>query len=222
MTLKQNLEYVALSSLKVSPQNSRSESVGEQNQDWDDFKEDIKQNGILQPLLVRKDGETKGEYWVIDGRRRLFALQELNSNREGKPIPGAPAVHCEVVEVKEAIEELTLSSVGNLHRMDLTPLEWSEVIAKMKKMNLPQNEIAKRLHRSKSWVSQAKEGKPWSEHRKTTESRQLPQAREFEETECPICGGALKPSIQEGKIRLEAIGEEQRKKPRTGKGGKKK
>ncbi|SRR5712692_10414984 len=206
--LKQDLEYIGLGDLVVSEFNARASESTEEQATWEEFKADIKEKGLLQPLLVTKAKE--GGYEVLEGRRRFLALQEIYSNREGKLVEGAPAVPCEIVEVKEAIEKLILSTLGNFHRLDMSPGEYASVIAKLKKMGMNQAQIAKAFQKSTGWVSMVKEGKAWTEHKKTSSSP-VPQAREFKDTECPACGNVLGISLVDGDIVLEAKGHEDAK-----------
>jgi ParB/RepB/Spo0J family partition protein len=202
------LDYVQLDKLRSSSNNARTTEI--KDEAWDYFKESIKANGIIQPLLV-KGPDAEGFYDVLAGNRRLLAMQELYSNSSGKVKAGTPDVPCDVRTVTEASDELMLSSTENLHRLNLTPQEWAEVVAKFKKMGFDQTAIAKALHRSKGWVTMVKSGKSWSEHKSKSTSRQIPQVREFEEMDCPACGNALKPRLAEGKIELEVVGREKSK-----------
>ncbi|MGH7744378.1 MAG: ParB/RepB/Spo0J family partition protein [Candidatus Dormibacteria bacterium] len=221
----EGLEWVGLQDLTISPMNARAETYSEDETTWTEFKADIKEHGLIEPLVAVKNPEGDG-YQVLAGGRRLRALQEIYSNREGKLVAGAPSVPVHVLNVKEAVEQLTISSTENLHRQDMSPSEWAGVIAKLKKMGMNQAQIAKILHKTTAWVSMVKEGKPWVEHKKTSSSQPVPQAREFEDTECPSCGNVLGVSLQDGRIVLEAKGRESvdelERKRAAKKGGRKK
>jgi len=214
----EGLEWVGLQDLTISPMNARAEVYTEDETTWAEFKADIKEHGLIEPLVAVKNPEGDG-FQVLAGARRLRALQEIYSNREGKLVAGAPAVPVHVLNVKEAIQQLTISSTENLHRQDMSPAEWAGVIGKLKKMGLNQAQMAKTLGKTPAWVSMVKEGKAWTEHKKTSSSSAIPQAREFEDTECPACGNVLGVSLQDGKIVLEAKGKEDHEEEKAAKKG---
>ena len=112
---------------------------------WDEeqlgeLADSIRENGILQPILVRPAGEG---YEVIAGERRLRAAE----------IAGLSKVPALVRDAEDA-ELLELALVENIHRADLNPIEramaYQEFISKM---NLTQAEAAKRLGEDRSVVA---------------------------------------------------------------------
>jgi len=84
--------------------------------DWDSFLEDIRANGIRDPLKITTD------FQIVCGHQRYRAAIEL----------GIPAVPFDMVDIQnpEDIEELLV--VDNLHRRHLTPLQKAKLAATLK------------------------------------------------------------------------------------------
>lgn len=76
--------------------------------------------GILQPLLVT-DGPKSGQYYVIDGHRRLASAKAA----------GLEKVPCEVITSEEAAHAKLLS---NLDRKQLSPLDQCRTINELKEI----------------------------------------------------------------------------------------
>jgi len=68
-----DLKFIPFSALHISKLNMRhSETVPE----IDDILPSVKERGIRQPLIVRREGGTakKPKYGIVAGRRRYFCL----------------------------------------------------------------------------------------------------------------------------------------------------
>lgn len=101
----------------------------------------IKQNGQLQPAIVRGRAPEKGYYLVV-GERRWLACQEL-----GIPLKTL------VVDGASRGELLMLALRENLDREDLTALEEAIGLSRIQKAEgWSQRELAKKLGRSQAWV----------------------------------------------------------------------
>ncbi len=77
----------------------------------DNLANSIKENGLLQPILVKIKNKTKFE--LIAGQRRLLACKKLGWEK-------IPAIIFEKVDDRKA---LTFSTVENLQRVDLNPID---------------------------------------------------------------------------------------------------
>jgi ParB family chromosome partitioning protein len=89
------LLHIPLNQLKISPLNMRH---SKKSPDISDILPSIKERGIQQPLLVRKNG--KG-YEVIAGRRRFFSLKKLEQEKEKiNPVP------CAIIDSKDDADAL--------------------------------------------------------------------------------------------------------------------
>jgi ParB family chromosome partitioning protein len=100
----------------------------------------IKQNGLIQPLVVRR---APGGFELVAGERRLRAVRDLGWER-------VPAV------IRELSDEamLVLALVENLQRENLNPVE--EAVAFQQLIDgfgFTQREVAKRVGRDRSTIS---------------------------------------------------------------------
>jgi ParB family chromosome partitioning protein len=105
--------------------------------------ESVKEKGILQPLLVRKDPRDDGHYEIVAGERRWRAAQQAR-------------LHEVPVVVKELSDSDTLevALVENLQREDLTPLEEAEAYRRlMDGFGHTQEALAKAVGKSRSHVA---------------------------------------------------------------------
>lgn len=106
----------------------------------EELKESILEFGIIQPIIVRKS--IKG-YEIVVGERRFRAAKEAG-------LTEIPAI------VKELSDEkmMELALLENLQREDLTPIEEGQAYANlMKELNITQEELSKRLGKSRSHIA---------------------------------------------------------------------
>lgn len=105
-----------------------------------ELTDSIKQNGILQPLLVRKKGN---DYEIVAGERRYQAACAAG-------LTEVPVVIREISD--EDVFKLAL--IENLQRSDLTPLEEARGYRQLlKERDLTQEELAKALSKSRSAIT---------------------------------------------------------------------
>ena len=106
----------------------------------EELKQSILQHGILQPIIARKT--IKG-YEIVVGERRYRAAKAAK-------LDTIPAV------VRELSEQqmMELAVLENLQREDLTPIEEGAAYQLlMEKLNLTQEEMAKRLGKSRPHIA---------------------------------------------------------------------
>ena len=112
------------------------------------FKEDeleeladsIRQNGVLQPLLVRKVGSS---YEIVAGERRYQAA--LRAGLKELPV---------IIREISDDEVFKLALIENLQRSDLSPLEEANGYRQLiKEKGLTQEELAKILSKSRSTIT---------------------------------------------------------------------
>ena len=102
----------------------------------------IRQRGILQPIAVRKLEDDN--YEIIAGERRYRAAKEI----------GLEKIPVYILSIKKEAEIMEYALIENIQRDDLNPIETSEGFAILKsKYNLSQQEIAKRVGKSRSVVA---------------------------------------------------------------------
>lgn len=103
--------------------------------------ESIKELGVLQPLLVRQDGE--GSYELIAGERRLRASKLAGL----KHVPV-------IVKKVEDIRSLQEALVENLHRKDLNAIDEASAYRQLiDDFSMTHEEVAKRVGKSRTGVS---------------------------------------------------------------------
>ncbi|MBU0573572.1 MAG: ParB/RepB/Spo0J family partition protein [Candidatus Margulisbacteria bacterium] len=113
--------------------------------DLEELKTSIESEGIVFPIVVRKSGS---EYIIIDGNRRVMALDELGAD----PSTLVPAV---VVDVHKDREALRMEMIANLVRRNLLPMEEAEVIHLLvNSYDMQAIDVAKALGRSRGRVSE--------------------------------------------------------------------
>lgn len=102
----------------------------------------LKNQGVLQPVLVRRDGRG---YRLIAGERRWRAAQRAGLSE-------LPAIVREATDA-EAYE---LALVENIQRADLNPLEEAEAFRRLiEERNLTQEQAADRVGKDRSTVANA-------------------------------------------------------------------
>lgn len=105
-----------------------------------ELSDSIKQNGILQPLLVRKKGT---KYEIVAGERRYQAAK----------LAGLVEVPVIIKDISDD-EVFKLALIENLQRADLSPLEEARGYKQLiKERSLTQDEVAKLVSKSRSAVT---------------------------------------------------------------------
>ncbi len=106
----------------------------------DELAQSIRERGILQPILLRPDGEN---YMIIAGERRWRAAQRAQ-------LHAIPAIVRDIDE--STIAELAL--IENIQREDLNPLEEAEGYRQLiKRHGHTQDGVAQLVHKSRSHVA---------------------------------------------------------------------
>ncbi len=102
--------------------------------------ESIKNYGLLNPIVVQKEGET---YKIIAGERRYRAVKFL----------GREEIEAIVKNLDQESLDL-VSLVENIQREDLSPLEEASSYEKiLKDYSLTQEELAEKLGKSRSYIA---------------------------------------------------------------------
>ena len=106
----------------------------------------IRSQGIIQPILVRPiEGSNLQQYEIVAGERRWRAAQRAG-------LAEVPAV----VRTLSDDEVLTMALIENIQREDLNAVEEAQAIEKLRlTLNLSQDELAKRLGKSRSAIANA-------------------------------------------------------------------
>jgi len=108
----------------------------------EELRDSIREQGILQPLLVREDG---GNFEIIAGERRLRAAK----------LAGLQKVPVVIRQVDD-VSLLELSIIENIQREDLNPMEESEAYHRLITVfGLTQDSVAARVGKSRPTVTNA-------------------------------------------------------------------
>lgn len=135
--LSTRVQYIPLGRIRPNPQQPRR-SFDEEG--LAELAASIRSCGILQPLTVRRAGES---YELVAGERRLRAAR----------IAGLREVPCLVAQVGEEDSAL-LALMENLQRRDLDCWEEAQAIARLiSRYGLSQEEAARRLGRAQPTVA---------------------------------------------------------------------
>lgn len=102
----------------------------------------IKQHGVVQPIIVVRSSDGKG-YRIVAGERRWRAAQAAKLSQ----IPA-------IVRSLQELEEIELSLIENIQRVDLSPLEQALSVYKLQQQfNLALDQVAAKLGKAPSTVS---------------------------------------------------------------------
>lgn len=127
-----------INEIKTNPAQPRTNFMPEQLQV---LANSIKENGLLQPITVRKN--FKGWYELISGERRLRACAMLGNQQ----------IPCIIVDKSER-ESAVLSLIENIHREDLDIFEQASALKKLiAEWNVTQEEAALKLGMAQSTVA---------------------------------------------------------------------
>lgn len=106
-----------------------------------ELAETLDKDGLLQPIVVREDGED--QYEIIAGERRYRAAKSLN----WKTIPA-------IVNNMNDDQAASLALIENLQREDLNPIDEAKAYTNLMKLNdLTQTALAKDMGKSQSYVA---------------------------------------------------------------------
>jgi len=105
--------------------------------------ESVKEKGILQPILVRRDAETPHLYEIVAGERRWRAAQQAQLHE-------VPVVIRELAD-RDALE---LALVENIQRQDLTAMEEAEGYKRlMEEFGHTQEALSQAIGKSRSHIA---------------------------------------------------------------------
>jgi ParB family chromosome partitioning protein len=103
---------------------------------------DIKENGLIQPILVRKIDDPKYDYKIVAGHRRHASFL-INS---------AETIPCIVREMTES-EAIVANFSENLNRQDLDIVQEAYAIDRLKKAGWDIKLLEKKLKLSRGWFA---------------------------------------------------------------------
>ena len=109
----------------------------------EELKNSIKEQGVIQPIVVRPDKLLKNKYEIIAGERRWLASQSAGLHE-------VPVVILEVDDVKS----LEFAIIENVQRQDLNPIEEARGYQKLvDDYNYDKAKLAKFIGKSRSYIT---------------------------------------------------------------------
>lgn len=128
--------------LKPNPKQPRTEF----NQKLlDELCESIKENGILQPIIIEQVEGSSNEFYIIAGERRTRAAR----------MAGLTKVPVQLRKFDEQ-QKLEMALIENIQRADLNPIEEATAYYNLIQLSdLSQDEVAKRVGKNRSTVANA-------------------------------------------------------------------
>lgn len=134
-------ELMELDIDRIDPGDVQPRSIFKESK-LEELAQSIRHNGIIQPLVVRHNGD---RFQIIAGERRWRAAQKAGLHR-------VPCI------VKQASEEnsLELSLIENIQREELNPIEEANAYKKLlERRDLTQEELARRVGKDRSSITNA-------------------------------------------------------------------
>jgi ParB family chromosome partitioning protein len=126
-----DLIHLPLSQLSISKLNMRH---GRKTPDVSDILPSIREKGLRQTLLVRREADG---YGIVAGRRRFFALQQI-----AKETGSDPLVPCAVMTEGDAASAIEASIIENVARLPATEMEQYTAFRKLHDEGRAVEEIA--------------------------------------------------------------------------------
>ncbi|HVO86555.1 MAG TPA: ParB/RepB/Spo0J family partition protein [Candidatus Binatia bacterium] len=134
---KNRVQKLLISDIVPNPDQPRREFDSAQ---LNDLAESIRVHGVLQPIIVVR---YKNGYRIVAGERRWRAAGLVKL----KDIPA-------IVRSLKELEEIELSLIENIQRVDLSPLEQALAVLKLQQQfNLSLEQISQKLGKASSTVS---------------------------------------------------------------------
>ncbi|MCI0487895.1 MAG: ParB/RepB/Spo0J family partition protein [Blastocatellia bacterium] len=132
-------DMVELDIDQIDPTNAQPRQRFDENK-IEELAQSIKMNGILQPIVVRRNGD---RFQIVAGERRWRAAQKA----ELQKIP------CIIKDIPEA-NVLELSLIENIQREELNPIEEANAYRRLiDQLKLSQEEIAQRVGKDRSSIT---------------------------------------------------------------------
>ena len=112
-------------------------------EDLEDLTNSIKEQGVIQPIVVRPNKFDEGKYEIIAGERRWLASQNAGLHE-------VPVVILDVDDVKS----LEFAIVENVQRQDLNPVEEARGYKKLiDDFDYNQDKLSKFIGKSRSYIA---------------------------------------------------------------------
>lgn len=127
------LYVIPFERLEIEPEFNQRLDYGD---DFDEFQEDIKQNGVVTPMGVIPHPKKKDHFLVREGHRRYRALELLKEAGHNPGKVKAMVIHDDTPE--KALVRMLSSNSGK----PFSRIERGKVFAKMENFNIARKEIS--------------------------------------------------------------------------------
>ncbi|MDI3480848.1 MAG: ParB family transcriptional regulator, chromosome partitioning protein [Tepidanaerobacteraceae bacterium] len=135
---EENIQEISIKEIKINKNQPRKHF---DEKKLEELADSIKQHGVLQPVILRKNAD--GGYELVAGERRWRAARKAG-------IEKVPAIIKELSDLN--VMEIAL--IENLQREDLNPLEEAEAYKKLiEEFGMTQEELSKRVGKSRSQIA---------------------------------------------------------------------
>lgn len=134
-----------VSSLRISLVDPKSDQPRKyfDKEALEELAESIKENGLLQPILVREYGE--GRYQIIAGERRFRACK----------LAGLDEIPALILD-RDDRAAAQIALIENIQREDLNPIEEALAFRSLaREYNMTQEELSERVGKSRSAIANA-------------------------------------------------------------------
>ena len=135
------LQNINLDKIITNPNQPRKYFSEEK---MEELKESIKNNGLIQPIIVRKlENSVQNKYEIIAGERRYRACKSL----------GFESVQCIIIQAGDS-KSYEFSVLENIQRENLNPIEEAEsYVMLMEVYGYTQENMAQKLGKTRSAIS---------------------------------------------------------------------
>jgi ParB/RepB/Spo0J family partition protein len=121
----------------------------------EDLATDIKDNGMINPVLVRRyipaEGEvTEAEYELVAGYQRMKALAHLNAT--GSKVDSVSASLVDVA-ADDPKRSKILNLKENLRRSDISYIDAAYAVKELQEAGMTAGDVAKEFKKSGAWIS---------------------------------------------------------------------
>lgn len=148
---------VPITSLFADEEKNSREKIDKNSKEFKELALDIRQNGVLENLVVRENGN---KYEVMAGYRRFLACHAQSFVYEGLyyELQVISQIPVQVRDVKGDVGFILINLSENIHKQDLTGFElcrtiWNlEDASKAEKKPLKTDDIAKLIHKSAGYT----------------------------------------------------------------------
>ncbi len=133
-----NIQFIEV--VKVSPNPFQPRETYDQEK-YIELKNSIAENGIVQPITVRRFNDG---YQLIAGERRLRSVSDLGLN----------TIPAYIIDVESDEEMMELSIIENIHREDLNPIDIANGYKRLiEECNLTQERVAQKVGKDRATVA---------------------------------------------------------------------